>query len=90
MCNLQSYSLLHLQFDAQGAAHGKEPYNAVDAMSLRHDICCRDNDTPAGKRGCDRKMLAELNILVPQDRLKHRIGMGVTNWSSQLVNFINQ
>ena len=26
---------------------------------MRHGICYRDNDTPAGKRECDRKMLAE-------------------------------
>ena len=35
---------------------------------MRHDICYRDNDTPAGKRECDRKMLVELNALVPEGR----------------------
>ena len=35
---------------------------------MRHDICYRDNDTPAGKRECDRKMLAELNALIPKGR----------------------
>ena len=24
---------------------GNEPYTAVDAISMRHDICYRDNDT---------------------------------------------
>ena len=76
---------------------GNEPYNAVDATSLRHDICYRDN--PTGKHECDLKMLAELNTLVPKgwrekvDRqlvrgiigLKHRYGLGV-HWTKQLPN----
>ena len=33
---------------------GNEPYNAVDSISMRHDICYRDN--PTGKHECDRKM----------------------------------
>ena len=66
---------------------------------MRHDICCRDNDTPVGKRECDCKMLAELNALVPEGKrenvdrqlvrsiigLKHRIGLGI-HWSNQLAN----
>ena len=35
---------------------------------MHHDICYRDNDTAAGKRECDRKMLAELNALVSKGR----------------------
>ena len=59
---------LHLQLDSKNnPLPGIEPYNAVEAISMRHDICYRDNDTPAGKRECDRKMLAELNALVPKD-----------------------
>ena len=75
---------------------GNEPYNAVDATSMRHVICYRDNSS--GKSECDRKMLAELNTLVPKGRresvdrqvvrsiigLKHKLGMGV--WSSQLAD----
>ena len=66
---------------------------------MRHDICYRDNDTPAGKRECNRKMLAELNALVPKDRrekvdrqlvrniigLKNRMGLGI-HWTNQLAN----
>ena len=37
---------------------------------MQHDICYRDNNTPAGKHECDRKMLAELNALVPGAREK--------------------
>ena len=37
---------------------------------MRHDICYRDNDIPAGKREYDRKMLAELNALVSEGRLE--------------------
>ena len=35
---------------------------------MRHAISYRDTNTPAGKRECDRKMLAELNTLLPRDR----------------------
>ena len=66
----------------------QEPYNAVYAIAMLHDICYRDNEN--GKADCDCKMLAELNALTPpgcekMDRqlvggiigLKHRLGMGV-------------
>ena len=80
---------MHLQLDSQdNPLPGNESYNAVDAISIRHDICYRDNDT-AGKREYDREMLAELNVLVPRERrekldrqlvrsisgLKHRMGL---------------
>ena len=64
---------------------------------MLHDICYRDNDTPAGK------MLAELNSLVPKGKrekvdrqlvrsaigLKHRIGLCI-NWSNQLTNELHK
>ena len=66
---------------------------------MHHDICYRDNDTPAGKRECDRKMLAELHALVPKGRrekvyrqlvrsiigLKHRMGLCIHR-TNQLAN----
>ena len=61
---------------------------------MRHNICYRD---PSGKHECDRKMLAELNTLVPKGRrekvdrqlvrsigLKHRLGLG--NWRANFTN----
>ena len=56
---------------------------------MHHDICYQDN--PTGKHECDRKMLAELNALVPKGKhekvdrqlvrsiigLKHRLGLHV-------------
>ena len=89
---------LHLQLDSKdNPLPGNEPCNAVDSISLHHDICYRDN--PTGKHECDRKMLAELNALVPKGRrekvdrqlvrsiigLKHRLGLGV-HWTNQLEN----
>ena len=36
------YNPLHLQLDPQdNPLPGNEPYNAVDAISMRHDICYR-------------------------------------------------
>ena len=95
------YNPLHLQLDSKdNPLPGNEPYNAVDATYIRHYICYRYN--PAGKSECDRKMLAELNTLVPKGRrekvdtllvrsiigLKHRLGMGV--WSNQLANELHK
>lgn len=39
--------------------HSK-PRNRVDATSLKHDICYRDNRDKAGRTRCDRKMLGQL------------------------------
>ena len=44
----------------------QEPYNAVDAISMRHDICYCDNDTNAGKQKRDDEMLHELDVLQPK------------------------
>ena len=94
------FNPLHLQLDSKdNPLPGNEPYNAIHDISMRHDICYRDDDTPAGKRECDLKMLAELNMLVPKDRrekvdtqlvrsiigLKHRMGLGI-HWTNQLAN----
>ena len=95
------FNPLHIQLDSKdNPLPGNEPYNAVDATSMRHDICYRDN--PSGKSECDRKMLAELNTLVPKGRresvdrqvvrsfigLQHKLGMGV--WSSQLADELHK
>ena len=70
---------------------------------MHHDICYRDNDTPGGKGECDRKMLAELNALVPKARrekvdrqlvrivigLEHRMGMGI-HWTNELANELHK
>ena len=96
------YNPLHLQLDSKDRPlHGQEPYNAVDAIDTRHDICYRDNEN--GKAEFDRKMLAELNALTHRGRrekvdrqlvrgitgLKHRLGMGV-HWSNQLANELHK
>ena len=48
------FNPLHLLLDSQdNPLRGKEPYNAVDAISMRE---------------CDRKILAALNALVPKGR----------------------
>ena len=87
------FNPLHLQLNLKdNPLPGNEPYNAVDSISLYHDICYRDNST--GKHECDRKMLAELNTLVPKGRrekvdrqlvrsiigLKQSLGLGI--WSN--------
>ena len=44
------FNPLHLQLDSKdNPLPGNEPYNAVDNISMHHDICYRDSDTPAGK-----------------------------------------
>ena len=101
---VENLTPLHLQLDSKdNPLPGNEPYNAVDSISMHHDICYRDNDTPAGKRECDRKMLPDLNALVPKGRrekvdrqlvrsiigLKHRMGLGI-HWTNQLANELHK
>ena len=78
---------------------GQEPYNAVDAISMRHDICYSDNNTKEGKHQCDDIMLQELDVLQPYgfhekiDRKlvrnniskKRKLGWGI-KWSNKLAN----
>ena len=73
---------------------GFEPFNQVDAISLKHDICYRD--TPKFKdknRICDKNMLEDLAKLKPKSmrelidkkitqgviKLKHVSGLGNKN-----------
>ena len=84
---------------------GQEPYNAVDAISMRHDICYRDNaDKKGGKHQCDDKMLKELDEMKPNglreklDRrlvrsligTKRRLGLGVSIWSDELAEELHK
>ena len=62
------YNPMHEQLDEYDRPlAGQEPYNAVDAISMRHDICYRDNDAKGGgKHACDDEMLQELDVLEPK------------------------
>ena len=40
---------------------GQEPYNQVDAIAMKHDICYRDNNNKQGKLKCDKEMLDSLS-----------------------------
>ena len=78
---------LHLQLDSKdNLLPGNELYNAVDAISMCHDICYQDN--PSGKHECDRKMLAELNTLVPKGRREKVDRLGI--WSNQLASELHK
>ena len=56
------YNPLHEQLDE----YGQEPYNAVDVVLMRHDICYTVNETEEGKHVCDDEMLQELDVLEPK------------------------
>lgn len=60
---------------------GQEPYNAVDAISMQHDICYRDSkESKEGKHRCDDKMLNELAILKPKglrERIDRKVVQGI-------------
>ena len=65
------YNPLDYQLDANDRPlPGHEPYNQVDEIAMRHDICYRDNIDD--KHGCDRKMLDELAEMKPNG-LRERI-----------------
>ena len=55
---------------------GQEPFNSVDEVSMKHDICYRDNSTKPGKEKCDDEMLLELNLLNPQN-LRERLDRSI-------------
>ena len=60
------YNLLHEQLDEYDQPlAGQEPYNAVNVISMHHDICYQDNETKEGKHACDDEMLKELGVLEP-------------------------
>ena len=84
---------------------GQEPFNAVDAISMRHDICYRDHgDTKGGKHDCDDIMLKELDVLEPKNirekidkrlvksiiGVKRKLGLGVIEWSDPLTNELHK
>ena len=98
------YNPLHEQLDENDRpVPGQEPFNAVDAISMRHDICYRDHPTKAGKRKCDDEMLEELEAMTPANKrekadrvvvqsviaAKKRLGMGI-DWSDELANELHK
>ena len=90
------YNPLHDEDDQ--TLPGQKPYNSVDAISMQHDICYRDNNTKEGKHECDDIMLQELDIMQPHgfcERLdrkltrtiigkKRKLGWGI-EWSDDLA-----
>ena len=83
---------------------GQEPFNRVDAISMRHDICYRDHgNSKKGKHKCDDEMLKELDILEPEnirekiDRklvksiigTKRKLGLGI-EWSDALTDELHK
>ena len=93
------YNPLHEQLDEYDQPlAGQEPYNAVDAISMRHDICYRDNETKERKHACDDEMLKALDVLEPKGirkridmklvrtiiGTKRKLGWGIIEWSNEL------
>ena len=83
---------------------GQEPFNRVDAISMRHDICYRDRgNSKKGKHECDDDMLKELDVLEPEnirekiDRklvraiigTKRKLGLGI-EWSDALTDELHK
>ena len=98
------YNPLHEQLDENDQPiPGQEPYNAVDAISMRHDICYRDNNGKEGKLNCDDKMLEELDTLEPKgirekiDKKlartiigrKRKLGWGI-EWSNEFADELHK
>ena len=96
------YNPLEEQLDENDLPiQGQEPFNKVDEISMRHDICYRDN--PKGKKKCDKIMLHELDLLEPsnmRERMdkyvttkmigaKQSLGLGIT-WTNRLANELHK
>ena len=84
---------------------GQEPFNAVDAISMRHDICYRDSEgTKTEKHKCDDDMLKELETLQPKTirekidqklvkaliGTKRKLGLGVIEWTDPLTDELHK
>ena len=99
------YNPLDEQLDEQDIPRpGQEPYNAVDAISMRHDICYRDHaKEKGGKHKCDDVMLNELTTLHPKtvrERIdkglvktligaKRKLGLGI-EWTDALTDELHK
>ena len=99
------YNPLEEQLDERDVPRpGQEPYNAVDAISMRHDICYRDHaKEKGGKHKCDDVMLNELTVLNPKNvreridrRLvktligtKRKLGLGI-EWTDTLTDELHR
>ena len=67
---------------------GYEPFNQIDEIAMKHDICYRDNDN---RKECDKKMLDNLSsiktkgvrekidylLVKPVIWIKHKLGLGL-------------
>lgn len=96
------YNPLSEQLDEEdNPLPGQEPYNNVDELSRKHDICYRDH--PAEKKHCDEEMLIELKRLKPSSKremldralvrgiigTKHKLGLGI-QWSNELADELHK
>ena len=98
------YNPLEKQLDLKDRPlPGHEPFNSIDEIARRHDICYRDNDNKAGKTKCDETMLDELDVIQPKNRrekvdkfivkgvmkAKNKLGFGIT-WSDELAEELHK
>ena len=98
------YNPLHEQLDEyDDPLPGQEPFNAVDDISMRHDICYRDHKESQGKHDCDDVMLTELKWLDPKSMrekvdkklvqsiigTKRRMGWGI-EWTDKLTDELHK
>lgn len=98
------YNPLHDQLDENDIPlEGQKPFNAVDAISMRHDICNRDNSNKSGKAKCDDQMILELDLLDPKNlrerfdktlvrkiiSTKKRLGWGII-WTNELSSELHK
>lgn len=74
---------------------GYEPFNQIDEIAMKHDICYRDNED---RKGCDKEMLNRLNavrtrgvrekvdyaLVKPVIWLKYKLGLGLSTEASEL------
>ena len=97
------YNPLHHQLNESDLPIvGQEPYNKVDEISMRHDICYRDH--PTDKKGCDEVMLKELDTLQPANwresvdknvvrgviATKNKYGLGMIKWTNELADELHR
>ena len=62
------YNNLKMQLDENDQPLStQKPFNKIDKVSMKHDICYRDHSTKQGRDKCDEEMISELEVLKPEN-----------------------
>ena len=98
------YNNLKMQLDENDQPLStQKPFNKIDKVSMKHDICYRDHSTKQGRDKCDEEMISELEVLKPENirekidrklvqsimKAKRKMGWGI-KWTNELSDELHK